>query len=114
MIEEEKHIKFKRVNEGKDLIYLHHINLIEALKSEPVEIKTLDDRRLIITIDEIISPQTVKLVKSEGMPLLNKFDPNKGIYNPEKKGDLYIKFDIKFPKFIDPEKKEEIIYLLDN
>ena len=30
-----------------------------------------------------------------------------------KKGDLYIKFDIEFPEYINPEKKEEIIKLLD-
>ena len=28
------------------------------------------------------------------------------------KGDLYIKFDIQFPEYIDPVKKEEIIRLL--
>ena len=31
-----------------------------------------------------------------------------------KKGDLYIKFDIKFPEYIDPMKKMEITSLLEN
>ena len=30
-----------------------------------------------------------------------------------KKGDLYIKFDIKFPEYIDPAKKIEITNLLE-
>jgi DnaJ-class molecular chaperone len=65
-------------------------------------------------MDEIISPQSVKVVKSEGMPIFNKEDPVQNILFKEKRGDLYIKFDIVFPKFIEPEKKEEIIRLLDS
>jgi hypothetical protein len=63
-------------------------------------------------MDEIISPQTVKLVKSEGMPIYSKEDPIHNLLFKEKKGDLYIKFEICFPKFIDPVKKEEITRLL--
>jgi len=114
VVKETKHPKFKRTNEGKDLVYIQTISLIEALKSEPVEINSLDDRKLIITMDEIISPQTIKLIKGEGMPIFNKTDPIQGLLFREKRGDLYIKFDIIFPKFIDPEKKEEIISLLEN
>lgn len=75
-------------------------------------ITTLDNRKLTIAMDEIISPQTVKVVKSEGMPIHNKNDPLQNLLFKEKKGDLYIKFEISFPKFIDPEKKEEIVRLL--
>jgi len=114
VIKEKKHSKLKRTNEGKDLVYSHNISLVEALRSEPVEINTLDDRKLIITMDEIISPQTIKLIKGEGMPIYNKADPVQALLFREKRGDLYIKFDISFPKFIDPEKKEEIISLLEN
>lgn len=114
VIKEKKHPKFKRTNEGKDLVYIHTISLVEALRSEPVEINSLDDRKIIITMDEIISPQTIKLIKGEGMPIYNKADPIQGLLFREKRGDLYIKFDIVFPKFIDPEKKEEIISLLEN
>jgi DnaJ family protein B protein 4 len=113
-IKEEYHPKFKRTNQGKDLIYTHTISLIEALKSEPVEVNSLDDRKLIITMDEIISPQTIKLIKGEGMPIYNKEDPIKSLLFREIRGDLYLKFNIIFPKFIDPEKKEEIINLLDD
>jgi len=84
------------------------------LKSEPVEINSLDDRKLIITMDEIISPQTIKVIKGEGMTIYDKEDPIKSLLFREKKGDLYLKFNIIFPKFIDPEKKEEIINLLEN
>ncbi len=64
-------------------------------------------------MDEIISPQTVKEVKGEGMPIYNKDDKIQNLLFKEKKGVLYIKFDILFPSFIDPQKKEEITRLLD-
>ncbi len=112
-IKEKKHPKFKRVNKD-DLLYTQKINLVQALNSEPVSLTTLDDRKLTIAMDEIISPQTIKLVKGEGMPIYNKEDPIQNLLFKEKKGDLYIKFEITFPKFIDPEKKEEITRLLDS
>jgi DnaJ-class molecular chaperone len=64
-------------------------------------------------MDEIISPQTVKLVKGEGMPIFDKEKPLDNLLFKERKGDMYIKFDIKFPSFIDPIKKEEITRLLE-
>ena len=112
-IREVKHSIYKRVNTN-DLICVQKINLIQALNSDPVMITTLDDRKLRISMDEIIAPQTVKVVKGEGMTIFNKENPLENVLFKEKKGDLYIKFDIHFPKFIEPEKKEEIIRLLEN
>ena len=109
-IKEKKHKCFQRVNKN-DLIYIHKIDLAQALNSEPVRFTTLDGRKLAISIDEIISPSTVKVVPGEGMPIfqdeMNVRDLN------IKKGDLYIKFDIKFPEYIDPNKKMEITSLLE-
>ncbi len=83
------------------------------MNSVPVSVITLDNRKLTITMDEIISPQTVKLVKGEGMPIFDKDKPLDNLLFKERKGDMYIKFDIKFPSFIDPIKKEEITRLLE-
>ena len=109
-IKEKKHKCFQRVN-ANDLIYVHKIDLAQALNSEPVKFTTLDGRKLAISIDEIISPSTVKVVPGEGMPIfqneMNVRDLN------IRKGDLYIKFDIKFPEYIDPAKKIEITSLLE-
>lgn len=110
-IKEKCHPNFKRVN-GKDLVYIKRLTLAQALNSEPVKIVTLDGRNISVTMDEIIAPQTVKLVKGEGMPIYQKETDVKDL--TVKKGDLYIKFDIRFPDYIDPEKKEEIIRLLDS
>ena len=109
-IKEKRHKCFQRVNKN-DLIYVHKIDLAQALNSEPVRFTTLDGRKLNISVDEIISPSTVKVVPGEGMPIyeseINVRDLN------VKKGDLFIKFDIKFPEYIDPVKKVEITNLLE-
>jgi DnaJ family protein B protein 4 len=112
-LRELKHPIYKRVNIN-DLICTQKLTLVQALNSEPIRITTLDDRKLTITMDEIISPQTIKVVKNEGMPIFDKANPLNNVLFKEKKGDLYIKFEIYFPKFIDPEKKEEIIRLLED
>ena len=110
-IKEKKHKCFKRVNKN-DLIYIHKIDLAQALNSEPVKLTTLDNRHLTISVDEIISPSTVKVVYGEGMPIYQKEISVRNLNY--KKGDLYIKFDIKFPEYIDPVKKMEITNLLEN
>ena len=110
-IREKKHRCFKRANKN-DLIYIHKIDLAQALNSEPVKLTTLDNRILSISVDEIISPSTVKIVYGEGMPIYQKEISVRDLN--DKKGDLYIKFDIKFPEYIDPVKKMEITTLLEN
>jgi len=110
-IREKKHKCFKRVNKN-DLIYTHKINLIQALNSDPVILKTLDNRIVPISVDEIISPSTIKVVYGDGMPIFQKELSVRDLNI--KKGDLYITFDIKFPEYIDPMKKMEITSLLEN
>ena len=68
---EKKNNLFKRVNKS-DLIYIHEITLSQALNGEPVRLTTLDNRKIAISIDEIISPSTVKKVPGEGMPIYKK------------------------------------------
>ena len=109
-IKEIPHRCFKRINKN-DLLYIHEIPLVKALNSEPVCLYTLDERKLAISIDEIISPSTLKVIPGEGMPIYDK-DLSKTRGNKIKKGDLYIKFNIIFPEYIDPDKKKRIITLL--
>ncbi len=109
-IKELPHNTFRRINKN-DLLYIHEIPLVKALNSEPVCLYTLDGRKLAISIDEIISPATVKVVPGEGMPIYDK-DLSKCRGDKIKKGYLYIKFNIIFPEYIDPSKKKRIITLL--
>ena len=86
-IREIKNDLFRRVNKN-DLLYTKKITLSQALNSVPVLIKTLDDRNISISMDEIISPKTVRIVKGEGMPVYDKktFTVSHG--------DLFIRFNI--------------------
>merc|ERR1711976_65547 len=65
-LKEVPHKSYKR--NGDDLIYTVETSLINALCSEPVELMTLDQRCLRISMTEIISNETVKKVHGEGMP----------------------------------------------
>ena len=110
-IKEKKNNLFKRVNKN-DLIYIHEISLSQALNGDPVRLTTLDNGKIAISIDEIISPSTIKKVPGEGMPIYKK---ELSVRDLEiEKGDLYIKFHIIFPEYIDPVRKMEISKLLDN
>ena len=112
-IKEIPHKTFKRVNKN-DLLYTHKISLRDALNSLPVIFEHLDGRKLNISMDEIISPDTIKVVKNEGMPIIDKEKPVESISLDNKKGDLYIKFDIHFPDYINDKKKQKIISLLED
>jgi DnaJ-class molecular chaperone len=77
--------------------------------SKSIQIITLDNRVLNIFIDEIISPNTVKQIENEGMPIIGNIITNEAI-----KGKLFVIFNVIFPKFISPENKENITRLLDD
>ena len=74
-----------------DLYMSHTVNITEALCGFKLVVKHLDGRSLVIThpAGEILSPGTIKGVPNEGMPIYK---------NPQEKGNLYIKFDVKFPE----------------
>ncbi|CDW91696.1 UNKNOWN [Stylonychia lemnae] len=99
--------------EGDDLIYTQRISLENALLSEPVSLKALDGRTLVVTLDEIITPQTSKLVEGEGMPIqtdgsINILDHLKTV-SQLPKGNLQIRFDIQFPKKLSNHHKQTIV-----
>jgi len=97
------------------LIFKARISLSSALNSDPIELITLDGRKIHIPIDEVISPKTVKQVKEEGMPIYNKdeFKVEHFGKSPHK-GDLFIKFEIVFPKNISEENKLKLREILND
>ncbi|KIJ69543.1 hypothetical protein HYDPIDRAFT_172911 [Hydnomerulius pinastri MD-312] len=94
IIEEKPHDRFKR--QETDLITDLEIDLLTALAGGEVAIKHLDDRALIIKFapGEVVKNQSVKVIKSQGMPSQRHHEP----------GDLFVKFTVNFPDFIDPTK----------
>ena len=94
-----KHNLFQR--EGADLTYVADISLLEALTGFELLITHLDGRKVLIKSKpgEIIKPGVMKTVKECGMPF---FD------HPTKFGNLYIKFNIKFPKSLEESQKNAL------
>ncbi|KAL3531689.1 hypothetical protein ACH5RR_005210 [Cinchona calisaya] len=101
IIDEKPHGVFKR--DGNDLVVTQKLSLVEALTGYTAQITTLDGRSLTIPINSVISPTYEEVVKGEGMPVPKE---------PSKKGNLRIKFNIKFPSRLGPEQKSGIKRLL--
>lgn len=97
IIDEKPHSTFTR--DGNDLIVTHRITLAEALTGYTVRLTTLDGRSLTIPINNVISPDYEEVVPREGMPVPK---------DPSKKGNLRIKFNIKFPTRLNAEQKAGI------
>ncbi|KAL1992593.1 hypothetical protein VTN49DRAFT_4625 [Thermomyces lanuginosus] len=87
-IEQKPHERFQRKDD--DLFYHAEIDLLTALAGGTISIEHLDDRWLSVNIPpgETITPGAIKVIKGQGMPS----------YRHHQFGDLYIQFDIKFPK----------------
>ncbi|CAL5389867.1 unnamed protein product [Camellia sinensis] len=101
IIDEKPHSLFKR--DGNDLVVTQKISLVEALTGYTTQITTLDGRNLTVPINAIISPTYEEVVKGEGMPIPKE---------PSRKGNLRIKFIIKFPTRLTSEQKTGIKRLL--
>jgi len=88
VLEEEAHPVFTRKHH--DLHMRMQLNLSEALCGFRREIRTLDDRILLIKSEpgQVIHEGQMKAIDNEGMPHLK---------NPYEKGMLVIQFEVKFP-----------------
>jgi DnaJ-class molecular chaperone len=96
---------------GNDLIYKHNISLADALNASSVKHKTFDGRTLNISVDEIITPQSVKVVEGEGMPVYDPEEEKISVSNASR-GKLFIIFNIEFPVNITEERKSRIVAVL--
>ncbi|CAN6581448.1 unnamed protein product [Malus baccata var. baccata] len=101
IIDEKPHTLFKR--DGNDLTITQKISLAEALTGYTAQLTTLDGRNLTVSITNIISPTYEEVVKGEGMPIPKE---------PSKKGNLRIKFNIKFPTKLTSDQKTNMKRLL--
>ncbi|PWA65286.1 hypothetical protein CTI12_AA336110 [Artemisia annua] len=101
VIDEKPHSTFTR--DGNDLVVTKRITLAEALTGYTVNLTTLDGRNLTIPINNVIHPEYEEVVPREGMPISK---------DPTKKGNLRIKFNVKFPTRLTPTQKSKIKELL--
>ncbi|XP_021294898.1 dnaJ protein homolog 1-like [Herrania umbratica] len=101
IIDEKPHSTFTR--EGNDLVVTQKIALAEALTGYTVHLTTLDGRSLTIPVTSVIHPNYEEVVPREGMPIPKE---------PSRRGNLRIKFNIKFPTRLTAEQKSGIKKLL--
>ena len=97
ILDEKPHSTFTR--DGNDLVVTQMISLVEALTGYTVHLTTLDGRSLTIPINNVINPDYEEVVPKEGMPIPK---------DPSKRGNLRIKFKIKFPTRLTDEQKSGI------
>ncbi|CAN4078887.1 unnamed protein product [Withania somnifera] len=101
IVDEKPHSVFTR--DGNDLVIIQKISLAEALTGYTVHLTTLDGRKLTIPINNVIHPNYEEVVPREGMPIPKE---------PSRRGNLRIKFNIKFPTRLTAEQKTGIKKLL--
>ncbi|CAL9183624.1 unnamed protein product [Musa hybrid cultivar] len=101
VIDEKPHDVYKR--DGNDLVVHHKISLVDALTGTRINLKTLDGRDLVIEMTDVVKPSYELVIQSEGMPVARE---------PRKKGNLVIKFDVKFPSRLAPEQRAAIRRIL--
>ncbi|CAF4957978.1 unnamed protein product [Rotaria sp. Silwood1] len=97
IIRDKPHPIFERSN--SDIIYRVKLTLKQALLGTLIIIPFLDSTKLpyqLHTYQEILTSQTEKRFPNEGLPYPK---------NPTKRGDLIVKFDILFPKFLNTEQR---------
>jgi len=86
IIRDKPHPIFKR--EGQDIVYTAKVSLKDALCGCTVMVKSLEGKSFELKCKQI-TPSTVKRIPGEGLPYPKE---------PNKRGDLLVKFDIRFPE----------------
>lgn len=95
IVEERPHEVF--VREKDNLVMVYNVSLEEALLGTIIALQTIDHRTIRVRITDIINPGYEKVVENEGMPILDDYP---------RKGNLIIRFNIFFPKYLPKASKE--------
>lgn len=101
VIKEKQHPLFKR--EADDLIYEQTIPLKQALAGTRIDITGVDEKSINLSFNEVISPGFSKRIPGLGMPR-----------KAGGRGDLVVKFNVEFPKYLSQEQKDAMVRYLPN
>lgn len=103
VLEQKPHKTFKRIQ--ADLVIEKDISLTEALCGTSFYVQHLDGRVLeVLTLPgEVIKPDSWKCINEEGMPVHGR---------PYEKGNLYIRFSVKFPESLSSEEVQQLRQVL--
>ncbi|KAK3510773.1 hypothetical protein QTP70_022478 [Hemibagrus guttatus] len=102
IVKDKPHPVFKR--DGSNLIYPTKVSLKEALCGCTIKVPTLDKRTISLPMqDVVIRPGMKRHIPGEGLPLPK---------SPERRGDLIVEFEVKFPERLTQDAKETIAQVL--
>ncbi|KAL3149322.1 hypothetical protein ABBQ32_002130 [Trebouxia sp. C0010 RCD-2024] len=103
VLEQKPHKTFKRIQ--ADLVIEKDISLTEALCGTSFYVQHLDGRVLEVLTHqgEVIKPDSWKCINEEGMPVHGR---------PYEKGNLYIRFSVKFPESLSSEEVQHLRQVL--
>ncbi|XP_048062947.1 dnaJ homolog subfamily B member 1b isoform X1 [Megalobrama amblycephala] len=101
VVKDKPHPVYRR--DGSDLIYPAKITLKEALCGCTVNVPTLDGRTVNLTTQDIVRPGMKRRVTGEGLPLPK---------SPDRRGDLIVEYEIKFPERLSQSAKDTIASVL--
>jgi DnaJ-class molecular chaperone len=91
-----QHPRFRR--EGDSLVYDHAINAWEAVLGTSIDIATLDNKNLNITVPPGTQPDTVLSCKGEGLPNIRS----------KQRGNLLIRIKVSIPKNLTLEQIQKV------
>ncbi|KAL7852214.1 hypothetical protein SRHO_G00179990 [Serrasalmus rhombeus] len=101
VVKDKPHPVFRR--DGSDIVYPAKVTLKEALCGCTVKAPTLDGRSISVTVQDIIRPGTKRRITGEGLPLHK---------SPDRRGDLVVEFEVKFPERLSQDAKDTIARVL--
>ncbi|XDV15974.1 hypothetical protein PO909_015880 [Leuciscus waleckii] len=101
VVKDKPHPVYRR--DGSDIIYPTKITLKEALCGCTVNVPTLDNRTVNLTTQDIVRPGMKRRVTGEGLPLPK---------SPDRRGDLIVEYEVKFPERLSQSAKDTIANVL--
>lgn len=100
-VKQQPHPRFER--RGNDLHTVVQVPLVAALTGGQATVQLLDGRAVSVPITTPVNHGEVKVVRGEGMPISKE---------PGRKGDLYVKAEVVFPKQLSQQQKDLLRHIL--
>ncbi|KAG7486809.1 dnaJ-like subfamily B member 1 [Solea senegalensis] len=100
VLKDKPHPVFKR--DGSDIVYPAKISLRDALCGCTVNAPTLGGRPVTVTTD-IVQPGMKRRISGEGLPYPKR---------PDRRGDLIVEFEVKFPESLSQSARDTIAQVL--
>lgn len=101
VLKDKPHPVFKR--NGSDIVYTAKVSLRDALCGCTVNAPTLDSRTVTVSSTDIVQPGMKRRVSGEGLP-----HPKR----PDRRGDLIVEYDVKFPERLSQSARDIIAQVL--